>query len=64
MTKDGHEIDIEWYDKTLKDERGNVIGLLAIGQDITERKQAERRYAGLKRTSAVLWMTPRWVCAS
>jgi len=41
LTKDGQERDIEWYDKTLKDPRGNVTGLLAIGQDITERKKAE-----------------------
>jgi hypothetical protein len=41
VTKDGREIDIEWRDKTLKDENGKVVGLLSIGQDITERKQAE-----------------------
>ncbi len=41
VTKDGREIDIEWSDKTLKDEKGNVLGLLSIGQDITERKRAE-----------------------
>ena len=41
VTKDGREIDIEWSDKTLKDEKGNVVGLLSIGQDITERKRAE-----------------------
>jgi PAS domain S-box-containing protein len=41
VTKDGREIDIEWYDKTLKNEEGTVIGLLSTGQDITDRKQAE-----------------------
>jgi hypothetical protein len=41
VTKDGREIDIEWRDKTLKDENGKVVGLLSIGQDITARKQAE-----------------------
>jgi len=41
VTKDGREREIEWYDKTLKDTDGNIIGLLAIGQDITERKRAE-----------------------
>ena len=47
LTKDGRQREIEWYDKTLKDAEGNVVGLLAVGQDITERKQAEaavRRY--------------------
>jgi len=42
LTKDGHEIEIEWYDKTLKDDQNNVIGLIAIGQDITERKRVEK----------------------
>jgi len=41
ITKDGQERQIEWYDKTLKDADGKVVGLLAIGQDITERKRAE-----------------------
>jgi len=41
VTKDGKQRLIEWYDKTLKDNSGNVIGLLAIGQDITERKKME-----------------------
>jgi len=41
LTKDKGERTIEWYDKTLKDETGKVIGLLCIGQDITERQRAE-----------------------
>jgi PAS domain S-box-containing protein len=42
MTKDGHEREIEWYDKTLKDGDGNVVGLLSFGQDVTERRQAQQ----------------------
>ncbi|MDA3812909.1 MAG: PAS domain S-box protein, partial [Candidatus Cloacimonetes bacterium] len=42
IMKNGSERQIEWYDNTLKDSDGNVIGLLSIGQDITERKQAEK----------------------
>jgi PAS domain S-box-containing protein len=41
VTKDGRERKIEWYDKTLKDADGNIVGLLAIGQDITARKRTE-----------------------
>ena len=41
VAKDGREIIVEWYDKTLKDPDGKTIGLLCIGQDITDRKQAE-----------------------
>jgi len=43
VTKDGREIEIEWYSTTLKDAEGNVLGVVAIGQDITERKRAEAR---------------------
>ena len=43
LTKDGALVQIEWYDKTLKDNNGNTIGVLAIGQDITERKKAEEK---------------------
>jgi two-component system sensor histidine kinase/response regulator len=43
VARDGHEREIEWYDKTLKDADGGVvIGLLAIGQDVTERMRAEQ----------------------
>jgi len=41
ITKEGRERDIEWYDKVLKDAGGRITGLLAVGQDITERKRAE-----------------------
>ena len=39
LAKDGRKILVEWYDKTLKDSAGNVLGLLAIGQDVTQREQ-------------------------
>ena len=41
ITKDGSKREIEWYDKTLRDADGNIIGLLSVGRDITEQKQAE-----------------------
>ena len=51
ITKDGRERIIEWHDQTLRDNSNQNIGLLAIGQDITERrdveiklKQSEERY--------------------
>ncbi|MDD5179813.1 MAG: PAS domain S-box protein [Gallionellaceae bacterium] len=43
VTRDGEERQIEWYDKPLKDASGNSVGLLCIGHDVTERKQAEHR---------------------
>ena len=42
VTRDGSKRDIEWYDKTMKDDDGNVVGVLAVGLDITKRKQAEQ----------------------
>jgi PAS domain S-box-containing protein len=41
ITKDGREREIEWHDKALRGADGNASGLLAVGQDITERRQAE-----------------------
>ncbi len=55
VTKDGSECQIEWYDKTLKDANGNVTGLLAIGLDVTERKQTEEKIkASLKEKEILL----------
>ncbi|MCW5214679.1 diguanylate cyclase, partial [Desulfobulbus sp. US5] len=42
VTKDGQERYIEWYDKTLKGVNGNVLGLLSIGQDITEKRKMQK----------------------
>ena len=41
VTRDGDERDIEWYDQTLKDSHGAPVGLLSVGQDVTERRRAE-----------------------
>jgi len=41
LTKDGREREIEWYDTTLKDAGGDTVGVLAVGQDVTERNRAE-----------------------
>jgi len=65
VAKDGHEIEIDWFDKTLKDAQGNVRGLLAIGLDITEHKRAEKtlreseeRYRSLvTATAQIVWNT-------
>lgn len=41
VTKKGIERTIEWNNKTLKDKHGKVMGVLAIGQDITKRQEME-----------------------
>jgi len=43
VTKEGRERDIEWYDKTIKDAEGHTVGLLSIGQDVTEHKENEEK---------------------
>lgn len=42
VLKDGREREIEWYDKRIEDIGGNLIGILAIGQDITDRRKLEK----------------------
>lgn len=42
LTKDGRSIICEWYNTPLVDERGQVIGVASLAQDITERVEAER----------------------
>lgn len=41
VTKDGRELQIEWYDAPLTSPEGDLIGLLCTGQDITKRLQSE-----------------------
>ena len=41
ITKEGQERLIEWHDRTLRDSRGERVGLLAVGLDVTKSMQAE-----------------------
>ena len=41
ITKEGRIIICEWYNTPLVDETGNLIGVVSLAQDITERKLAE-----------------------
>jgi PAS domain S-box-containing protein len=41
LTRTGEEREIEWYDQVLRDGTGSVTGLIAVGIDVTERRQAE-----------------------
>lgn len=42
LTKDGSERLIEWYNVPLSDRKGEAIGLLCTGVDVTERVRLER----------------------
>ncbi|MDD5305963.1 MAG: PAS domain S-box protein [Deltaproteobacteria bacterium] len=43
VTRDGRELEIEWWDTTLKGADGARIGLLSLGHDVTERVRQERK---------------------
>jgi hypothetical protein len=50
VTRTGEERQIEWTDEFLRDNEGRATGILAIGQDVTERKQAEEQLREFKAT--------------
>jgi len=41
VTRDGKELEIEWHDNPIRDQHGDTRQLLAIGQDVTNRRKAE-----------------------
>ena len=42
LTKNGEERIIHWHNVPDRDKNGNIIGFLCSGEDITERKKAEK----------------------
>ena len=47
MTKGGIRLEVLLNATTRKDEQGNIIGVVGIGQDITARLAQEREYSKL-----------------
>jgi PAS domain S-box-containing protein/putative nucleotidyltransferase with HDIG domain len=45
LTRSGQERFIAWHNTLVKDEAGRITGTLSSGEDITERRQAERALA-------------------
>lgn len=41
LTRHGEEREIQWYDRRLYDDEGRTVGLLAVGQDITDLLRSE-----------------------
>jgi len=54
FTRSGERRLIRWNSIVLRSGTGNVIGMASVGEDITERRQAEARIACLNRVYAVL----------
>jgi len=42
LTRNGEERIIAWHNTLMKDHEGNITGSLSSGEDITERRQAEK----------------------
>ena len=53
ITKDGKRYDIEWYDATLRQSDGKMIGILAVGQDITERAMLQSQLSQAQKLEAI-----------
>jgi PAS domain S-box-containing protein len=53
VTKDGREREIRWSNRVLKDDDAKIIGVLAIGQDITDLKEAQERALRSERLAAI-----------
>lgn len=49
LTKDGQAILVEWSNNAIKDHYGQTIGVMATGQDITERKRAQENLEAAKK---------------
>ena len=43
LARSGEERIILWHNTVLRDDKGNVTGILSSGEDITERRQAEEK---------------------
>jgi len=47
LARSGEERIILWHNTVLRDDKGNVTGILSSGEDITERRQAEEKIGKL-----------------
>ena len=54
ISKNGTYIYVEWFDKTLRDKDNQIVGLLSIGQNITERRIAESERLRLNKAISML----------
>ncbi len=48
VTKSGEERVVSWHDTVIKNKDGEIVGTLSSGEDITQRKMAEKEKDGLR----------------
>lgn len=53
VTETGEEREISWWDTQLRDDDGNVIGVLAIGHDVTDLREAQKQLIQAERLAAL-----------
>jgi PAS domain S-box-containing protein len=53
VTSSGSEREVRWSTKALLDGAGNVSGILAVGHDVTDLKQAQQRALQAERLAAI-----------
>jgi hypothetical protein len=53
LTREGRERRISWSNKSLKDTTGRPVGILAVGQDITELNDAQQRALQAERLAGI-----------
>lgn len=52
-THNGHRRDIQWYGRRITDPKHQVIGVLLIGHDVTELREAQERALRSERLAAI-----------
>ena len=53
LTKGGQEREIAWWAKTLKDGEGRVKGVLSMGQDVTDLREAQEKLLQSERLAGI-----------
>jgi PAS domain S-box-containing protein len=53
VTKDDDQLQIEWNYRALRDAQGNVLGILAFGNDVTALHEARTRAVQAERLAAI-----------
>ncbi len=53
LTRDGREREVRWFNRLFRDAEGRITGVLAIGQDITDLKEAQERALRAERLAAI-----------